>query len=169
MMETENRKTRDLSVILIIMMIVFSVAFLIGAIMGIIDFQRGQLTYQDLTYCEYTFRDFNFVESADPPYAIKVRVEEEGNALYIPELVADQAVDGLRGLEVGDRLYCYVYEEASGIKVVEMKAGESILSLDAYNKAYQGNGMGLMIVMSILSLACVAYALTLFFERRRKI
>lgn len=168
-MGTRKHQPQDFGVILIIMMIAFSVAFLIGAIMGIVDFQRGQLTYEDLTYCEYTFRDYNFVDSADPPYAIRVHVEEEEKALYIPELVADQAIVGLRGLEVGDRLYCYVYEEASGIAVIEMKAGESILTLDVYNKAYQGNGVGLMIVMSFLSLACAAYALKLFFDRRRMI
>ena len=168
-MGTEKQQQQDLGVILIIMMTVFSVAFLIGAIMGIADFQRGQLTYEDLTYCEYTFRDYYFIDSADPPYAIRVRVEEEDKDLYIPELVADQAIGGLRGLEVGDRLYCFIYEEASGIAVIEMKSGESILTLDAYNKAYQGNGVGLMIVMSILSLACAAYALKLFFDRRRRI
>ena len=133
-MGTEKQQQQDLGVILIIMMTVFSVAFLIGAIMGIADFQRGQLTYEDLTYCEYTFRDYYFIDSADPPYAIRVRVEEEDKDLYIPELVADQAIVGLRGVEVGDRLYCFVYEEASGIAVIEMgmpvAANGSMLSIE---------------------------------------
>ena len=167
-MEQDKHHIRDLRVILIIMMIVFSVAFLIGAMMGIGDFQRSQLTYNDLTYREYTFREFYFVDSADPPYEMRVLVEEESAAVYVSELVSDQVIGGMRGLEVGDRLYCYVHEDASGIEIIEMKAQESIISLDAYNKAYKRNGIGLMIVMPILSLACAAYALKLFFDGRRR-
>ena len=166
-MEQDKRQSRDLRVILIIMMIVFSVAFLIGAMMGVGDFQTSQLTYEDLSYREYTFSEFYFVDSADPPYEIRVRVEEESVPVYISELVADKAIDGVRDLQVGDRLYCYVHEDASGIEIIELKALETIISLDAYNKAYRGNGIGLMIVMSILSLACAAYAMKLFLDERR--
>ena len=153
--------------ILFVILIICSVAFIIGVIYGIVDFNRSKTTYDELGYREYTFVSYKIDYNPEGGDKLYITVEGQDKTLCVGELLTPHKYNDFDALNAGDKLYCCVYEDSGTICVAEIKAKDMIISLDDYNKAHKNNGVGLMIVMSILAVVCVVFAIKLFIDNKK--
>lgn len=155
----QMKKSIETNKILFAFLILFSVAFIVGVIYGIVDFSRSKTTYDELEYREYTFISYEIDYNSEGGDTFYITVEEQEQTLCIGELLTPHRYDDFDALKAGDKLYCYVYEDGGTICVAEIEAEKMIFSLKDYNNAHRTNGIGLIIVMSILSVACAVAAI----------
>ena len=153
------KKSLEANKILFVFLIICSFAFIIGVIYGIADFNRSKTTYDELEYREYTFVSYKIDYNPEGGDKFYITVEEQDKTLCVGELLTPHKYDYFDALEAGDKIYCYVYEDGGRIQVAEIKADKMIISLDEYNDSHKKNGIGLIIVMSILSVTCAISAI----------
>ena len=155
----QMRKSIETNKILFVFLIICSFAFIIGIIYGIADFNRSETTYDELEYREYIFVSYKIDYNSEGGDKFYITVEGQDKTLCVGELLTPHKYDYFDALKAGDKIYCYVYEDSGTIQVAEIKADKMIISLDEYNDSHKKNGIGLIIVMSILSVTCAVCAI----------
>ena len=155
----QMRKSIETNKILFVFLIICSFAFIIGIIYGIADFNRSKTTYDELEYREYIFVSYKIDYNSEGGDRFYITVEGQDKTLCVGELLTPHKYDYFDALKAGDKIYCYVYEDSGTIQVAEIKADKMIISLDEYNDSHKKNGIGLIIVMSILSVTCAVCAI----------
>ena len=155
----QMKKSIETNKILFVFLIICSFVFIIGIIYGIADFNRSITTYDELEYREYIFVSYKIDYNSEGGDKFYITVEGQDKTLCVGELLTPHKYDYFDALKAGDKIYCYVYEDSGTIQVAEIKADKMIISLDEYNDSHKKNGIGLIIVMSILSVTCAVSAI----------
>lgn len=145
--------------VLFVFLIICAVAFAVGIVFGAIDVSLSRFSYEELEYREYVFVSYNAVYNSEGGDQFFIRVEGQEKTLCIDGLLTPRRSDDFDALQAGDKIYCYVYKNGGRIQVAEIKADAMIISLEEHNNAHRNNGIGLVIIMSILSVACVVMAI----------
>lgn len=140
--------------------LIFScIAFLFIGITGIADLNKSKITYGDLDYKEFTFVSYEIERDSKSGDTFYIRVKEQDTTLYVSNALTDHKYDDFDALEAGDKLFCYLDPDGAKNRVVEIKSDEMIISLEEYQIIYRKSGIGLIVIMSVLSISAVVGAI----------
>ena len=153
------KKTIESNKIIAIFLIFCSVACIFGIINGIADFNKSKTTYDDLEYKEFVFVSYEIDRDSEVGDAFYISVEEQDKTLYVSNALTSQKRDDFDALKPGDKLFCYVDPDGAKNRIVEIKSEEMIISLQEYQDIHRKNGVGLTVIMSVLSVSSIVAAI----------
>ena len=90
-----------------------------------------------------------------------ISVEEQDKTLYVSNALTSQKRDDFDALKPGDKLFCYIEPDGAKNRVVEIKSDNMIISLEEYQNIHKRNGIGFIVIMSVLSVSAVVCAIVL--------
>lgn len=156
------KKANETNKIIAIFLILCSIACVFGIINGIADFNKSKTTYDDLEYREYVFVSYEIDRDSEVGDTIYIKVEEQDTELYVSNALTDHKYNDFDALEAGDKLFCYVEPDGAKNRVVEIKSDNMIISLEEYQNIHKRNGIGFIVIMSVLSVSAVVCAILLW-------
>ena len=155
------KKTIESNKIIAIFLIFCSVACMFGIINGIADFNKSKTTYDDLEYKEFVFVSYEIDRNSEVGDTFYISVEEQDKTLYVSNALTSQKRDDFDALKPGDKLFCYVDPDGAKNRIVEIKSEKMIISLQEYQDIHRKNGVGMSVVMSVLSVSSIVVAIVL--------
>lgn len=156
------KKANETNKIIAIFLILCSIACVFGIINGIADFNKSKTTYDDLEYREYVFVSYDIDRDSEVGDTFYISVEEQDKTLYVSNALTSQKRDDFDALKPGDKLFCYVEPDGAKNRVVEIKSDNMIISLEEYQNIHKRNGIGFIVIMSVLSVSAVVCAILLW-------
>lgn len=152
---------------LLISLILFvsATVFLVLSVMSIVDYKRSQITYDDLSYREFTVDEVIKREDPEMGISYSIRVCEADKYISVNNLLSKRSVrEGLDSLESGDKIFCYLIENELNYDAVEIKQDQVILSLDEYNNIYRQNSLLGIVIMPVGFIFLVAFSIKYLIE-----
>ena len=159
------KKTIESNKIIAIFLMLCSIACMFGIINGIADFNKSKTTYDDLEYKEFVFVSYETDRDSEVGDTFYIIVEEQEKTLYVSNALTSQKRDDFDALKPGDKLFCYVDPNGAKNRVVEIKSDKMIISLQEYQDIHRRNGVGLTVIMSVLSVSSIVAAIHEFKSR----
>ena len=153
------KKTIERNKIIAIFLIFCSVACMFGIINGIADFNKSKTTYDDLEYKEFVFVSYEIDRDSEVGDTFYISVEEQDKTLYVSNALTSQKRDDFDALKPGDKLFCYIDPDGAKNRIVEIKSEKMIISLQEYQDIHRKNGVGLTVIMSVLSVSSIVAAI----------
>ncbi len=131
-----------------------------------------QISYDDLSYKEFTIEEINREDSFFGA-SYNIVVSETDKTIKINNLFTQPyLVERFLSLEKGDIIYCHLIEKTSCYDIVEIKSDDIILSLEEYKEIYANNSRLGLIISPIASVVCIAFSIKSLlehFQKRKKI
>lgn len=152
---------------------IFFYSFLIPIIIiflnGFRDYKYSKIQYNDLIYKEFTVENIRKNIDSEVGNTYYILVYEDEKTIKINNLLTKSDVNKqLNSLQIGDKISCYLIEDAKIYNLVEMKKGNNyILSLERYSEIYRDNGIGIMVYMPILFLVSAVLATKFLISYKR--
>ena len=156
------------SIVFTFMFLAFALVF-IGFLTVMINYhQMTKISYDDLSYEEFTVEEVNrkgtfFGDSYN------IVVSETDKTIRIDNLFSMPYLgERYLSLKKGDVIHCYLIEKESYYDIVEIKSDEIILSLEEYKEIYENNSTFGLVFCPIVIVACIAFSIKSLVEYLRK-
>ena len=156
------------SIVFSFMFLVFSIIF-IGFLSVMINYhQMTKISYDDLSYEEFTVEEVNREDTFFGD-SYNIVVSETDKRIRIKNLFAEPYLEGrYLSLEKGDVIYCYLIENESYYDIVEIRSDEVILSLEEYREIYENNSTLGLVFCPIVIVVCIFFSIKSLVEYLRK-
>ena len=156
------------SIVFSFMFLVFSIIF-IGFLAVMINYhQMTKISYDDLSYEEFTVEEVNREDTFFGD-SYNIVVSETDKRIRIKNLFAKPYLEErYLSLEKGDVIYCYLIENESYYDIVEIRSDEVILSLEEYREIYENNSTFGLVFCPIVIVVCISFSIKSLVEYLRK-
>lgn len=156
------------SIVSTFMFIAFALVF-IGFLTVMINYhQMTKISYDDLSYEEFTVEEVNRKDTFFGD-SYNIVVSETDKTIRIDNLFSMPYLgERYLSLKKGDVIHCYLIEKESYYDIVEIKSNEIILSLEEYKEIYENNSTFGLVFCPIVIVACIAFSIKSLVEYLRK-
>ena len=156
------------SIVATFMFLAFALIF-IGFLTVMINYhQMTKISYDDLSYEEFTVEEVNRKDTFFGD-SYNIVVSETDKTIRIDNLFSMPYLgERYLSLKKGDVIHCYLIEKESYYDIVEIKSDEIILSLEEYKEIYENNSTFGLVFCPIVIVACIAFSIKSLVEYLRK-
>ena len=156
------------SIVFTFMFLAFALVF-IGFLIVMINYhQMTKISYDDLSYEEFTVEEVNRKDAFFGD-SYNIVVSETDKTIRIDNLFSMPYLgERYLSLKKGDVIHCYLIEKESYYDIVEIKSDEIILSLEEYKEIYENNSTFGLVFCPIVIVACIAFSIKSLVEYLRK-
>ena len=156
------------SIVSTFMFLAFALVF-IGFLTVMINYhQMTKISYDDLSYEEFTVEEVNRKDTFFGD-SYNIVVSETDKTIRIDNLFSKPYLgERYLSLKKGDVIHCYLIEKESYYDIVEIKSDEIILSLEEYKEIYENNSTFGLVFCPIVIVACIAFSIKSLVEYLRK-
>jgi hypothetical protein len=156
------------SIVFTFIFLAFALVF-IGFLAVMINYhQMSKISYDDLSYEEFTVEEVNRKDTFFGD-SYNIVVSETDKTIRIDNLFSMPYLEErYLSLEKGDVIHCYLIEKESYYDIVEIKSDEIILSLEEYKEIYANNSTFGLVFCPIVIIACIAFSIKSLVEYLRK-
>ena len=156
------------SIVFTFMFLAFALVF-IGFLTVMINYhQMTKISYDDLSYEEFTVEEVNRKDAFFGD-SYNIVVSETDKTIRIDNLFSMPYLgERYLSLKKGDVIHCYLIEKESYYDIVEIKSNEIILSLEEYKEIYENNSTFGLVLCPIVIVACIAFSIKSLVEYLRK-
>ena len=156
------------SIVSTFMFLAFALVF-IGFLIVMINYhQMTKISYDDLSYEEFTVEEVNRKDAFFGD-SYNIVVSETDKTIRIDNLFSMPYLgERYLSLKKGDVIHCYLIEKESYYDIVEIKSDEIILSLEEYKEIYENNSTFGLVFCPIVIVACIAFSIKSLVEYLRK-
>ena len=156
------------SIVFTFMFLAFALVF-IGFLTVMINYhQMSKISYDDLSYEEFTVEEVNHKDAFFGD-SYNIVVSETDKRIRIKNLFAKPYLEErYLSLEKGDVIYCYLIENESYYDIVEIRSDEVILSLEEYREIYENNSTFGLVFCPIVIVVCISFSIKSLVEYLRK-
>ena len=156
------------SIVFTFMFLAFALVF-IGFLTVMINYhQMAKISYDDLSYEEFTVEEVNRKDTFFGD-SYNIVVSETDKTIRINNLFSMPYLgERYLSLKKGDVIHCYLIEKESYYDIVEIKSDEIILSLEEYKEIYENNSKFGLVFCPIVIVACIAFSIKSLVEYLRK-
>ena len=156
------------SIVSTFMFLAFALVF-IGFLTVMINYhQMTKISYDDLSYDEFTVEEVNRKDTFFGD-SYNIVVSETDKTIRIDNLFSMPYLgERYLSLKKGDVIHCYLIEKESYYDIVEIKSDEIILSLEEYKEIYENNSTFGLVFCPIVIVACIAFSIKSLVEYLRK-